>query len=119
LAHNDRRRWHVHFTPTSSSWFNLIERWFKELTDKDCTAGHSRVWSNTGTVAPNRSSESTAEDIIAKVVRGRATLNHIKSQTEHQAVEDARKPRYAAAQRPGYLNSNATDWSHSEVLSSG
>src|SRR3954464_10678266 len=34
LAHRDRRRWHLHFTPTSSSWLNLIERWFKELTDK-------------------------------------------------------------------------------------
>jgi hypothetical protein len=27
--------------------------------------------------------KATAEDIIAKVVRGRATLNHIKSQTDH------------------------------------
>jgi DDE superfamily endonuclease/Homeodomain-like domain len=24
LAHRDRRRWHLHFTPTSSSWTNLI-----------------------------------------------------------------------------------------------
>ena len=34
LAHKDRRRWYLHFTPTSSSWTNLIERWFKELTDR-------------------------------------------------------------------------------------
>ena len=33
------RRWllthprlHLHFTPTSSSWLNLVERWFAELT---------------------------------------------------------------------------------------
>src|SRR5271168_2603822 len=26
LAHKDRRRWHLHYTPTSSSWVNLIER---------------------------------------------------------------------------------------------
>lgn len=26
LAHKDRRRWNLHFTPTSSSWLNLIER---------------------------------------------------------------------------------------------
>src|SRR5450756_1610910 len=25
---------HLHFTPTSSSWLNLVERWFRELTDK-------------------------------------------------------------------------------------
>lgn len=24
----------VHFTPTSSSWLNLVERWFAELTTK-------------------------------------------------------------------------------------
>ena len=38
LAHKDRRRWHLHFTPTSSSWTNLIERWFEELTDRPATA---------------------------------------------------------------------------------
>ena len=25
LAHKDRRRWHLHYTPTSSSWLNLVE----------------------------------------------------------------------------------------------
>jgi transposase len=27
-------RFHVHFTPTSSSWLNLVERWFAELTNR-------------------------------------------------------------------------------------
>jgi transposase len=27
--------WEFHFTPTSSSWLNLIERWFSELTTKN------------------------------------------------------------------------------------
>ena len=27
-------RFHLHFIPTSSSWLNLAERWFRELTDK-------------------------------------------------------------------------------------
>ena len=39
LAHCDRRRWHLHFTPTSSSWLNLIEHWFKELTDRRLRRG--------------------------------------------------------------------------------
>ncbi len=30
----DRPRYHVHFTPTSSSWLNQIERWFAEITRK-------------------------------------------------------------------------------------
>ena len=27
-------RFHLHFTPTSASWLNLVERWFRDLTDK-------------------------------------------------------------------------------------
>jgi transposase len=27
-------RFHMHFIPTSSSWLNMIERWFREITDK-------------------------------------------------------------------------------------
>jgi len=32
-------RFHFHFTPTSSSWLNLVERWFRELTDKAIRRG--------------------------------------------------------------------------------
>lgn len=27
-------RFHLHFTPPSSSWLNLVERWFAELTNR-------------------------------------------------------------------------------------
>ncbi len=33
------QRFHLHFTPTSSSWLNLVERWFRELTDKRIRRG--------------------------------------------------------------------------------
>jgi transposase len=29
-----RPRFHLHFTPTSASWLNLVERWFATLTEK-------------------------------------------------------------------------------------
>ena len=32
-------RFHLHFTPTSSSWLNLIERWFRELSQKRLRRG--------------------------------------------------------------------------------
>jgi len=32
-------RFHLHFIPTSSSWVNLVERWFKEITDKRIRRG--------------------------------------------------------------------------------
>jgi transposase len=94
LAHKDRRRWHLHFTPTSSSWLNLAERWFKELTDKrlrrgvftsvaDLTAAITR-WAEHWNLDPKPFIwKATAEDIIAKVQRGRETLHQIKTQTDH------------------------------------
>ena len=33
------RRLKLHFTPTSSSWLNLVERWFGKLTDKRIRSG--------------------------------------------------------------------------------
>ncbi len=32
-------RFHLHFIPTSSSWLNLVERWFRDLTDKRIRRG--------------------------------------------------------------------------------
>ena len=34
-----RPRFHVHFTPTGSSWINQVERWFGYLTDKKIRRG--------------------------------------------------------------------------------
>jgi len=34
-----RPRFHVHFTPTSASWLNLVERWFAKLTEKQLRRG--------------------------------------------------------------------------------
>ena len=37
-----RPRFHLHFTPTSSSWINLVERWFAALTEKQIRRGAHR-----------------------------------------------------------------------------
>jgi transposase len=37
-----RRRFHFHFTPTSSSWLNQVERWFGLLTDRMIRRGTFR-----------------------------------------------------------------------------
>jgi transposase/DNA-binding CsgD family transcriptional regulator len=34
LKPRKRRRFHFHFTPTSSSWLNQVERWFGLITDR-------------------------------------------------------------------------------------
>ena len=40
LTHHPR--FVLHFTPTSSSWLNLVERWFAELTNKWLRRGTHR-----------------------------------------------------------------------------
>jgi transposase len=37
-----RPHYHVHFTPTSGSWINQVERWFAELTRKKIQRGVHR-----------------------------------------------------------------------------
>lgn len=37
-----RPRYHLHFTPTSSSWLNLVERWFATLSAKQIKRGTHR-----------------------------------------------------------------------------
>ncbi len=94
LDHPRRARWHLHFTPTSSSWLNLVERWFKELTDRRLRRG---VFTSVpdlidaiGTWAAKRNEDPTpfiwhvaAADILRKVQRGRKSLSQVKSQTDH------------------------------------
>jgi transposase len=94
LAHKNRRRWHLHFTPTSSSWLNLVERWFKELTDKRLRRGRFTsvteltdaitTWAEHWNTDPKPFIwKATADKIITKVQRGRDALHQINSTTDH------------------------------------
>src|SRR4051794_42444 len=93
--HDDVRTWldkhprfHLHFTPTSSSWLNLVERWFRELTDKTLRRGvfHSvpdLVASIQDYIDAHNDDPkpyvwtATAESILAKVARGRIALEKV------------------------------------------
>ena len=79
-------RFHVHFIPTSSSWLNLVERWFREITDKQIRRGafHSvRQLIDTIMNYIERHNDdpkpfvwtAKAEDILAKVARAWDALN--------------------------------------------
>ena len=35
-------RFHLHFTPTSASWLNQVERWFAALTERQIRRGTHR-----------------------------------------------------------------------------
>ncbi len=93
LAHPKRSRWHLHFIPTSSSWLNLVERWFKELTDRRLRRGAFtsvnalveaiETWVEHWNHDPKPFMwHKSAEQIIAKVRRGRAALTQVKSATQ-------------------------------------
>jgi transposase len=81
-------RFHLHFTPTSSSWLNLVERWFRELTHKAIRRGvfasvPDLIAAIEDYLAANNENPkpfqwtATAEDILEKVRRGRVTLETI------------------------------------------
>jgi transposase len=83
-------RFHLHFTPTSSSWLNLVERWFRDLTGKAIRRGvfksvpdliaaiEAYLQANNSDPKPFTWT-ATAEQIMDKVRRGRATLQRIAS----------------------------------------
>ena len=94
LDHPNRARWHLHFTPTSSSWLNLVEGWFKQLTDKRLRRGvftnvaqlteAIELWAEHWNDDPKPFIwHKTADEIITKVRRGRAALTQAKSATHH------------------------------------
>jgi transposase len=75
-----RPRYHVHFTPTSASWINQVERWFAELTRKQIQRGvhtsvrqlradiESFIEAHNNDPKPYRWSKS-ADEILASVKR--------------------------------------------------
>lgn len=95
LADPKRERWHLHFTPTSASWLNLIEGWFSVLTRKALTNSsftstgqleeRINVWASRWNDNPQPFVwTKTVDDIITKVKRGRATLDRVtESATDH------------------------------------
>jgi transposase len=84
-------RFQLHFTPTSSSWLNLVERWFRELTGKALRRGvfHSvpDLIASIEEYMKVHNNEpkplvwtATAESILTKVRRGRVALDQAVSQ---------------------------------------
>jgi len=78
-------RFYLHFIPTSSSWLNLVERWFRELTDKALRRGVFRSVPDLidkieeYLAAHNAKGitftwTATTDQILAKVARGRVAL---------------------------------------------
>lgn len=81
-------RFHFHFTPTGASWLNMVERFFRDLSEKALKRGSFyNVADLTGAITEyiNQHNEkpapyiwtAKATDILAKVKRARRALNKL------------------------------------------
>ncbi len=84
-------RFHMHFTPTSSSWLNMVERFFRDLTQNRLRRGVFRDVEELITAIGdyidhhNQSPKpfiwtARAADILEKVKRARHTLHKRQSE---------------------------------------
>lgn len=82
------KRFHVHFTPTSASWLNMVERFFRDLTHKQLRRGcFASVAELIETIEKYIARHNTnpkpfiwtakASDILEKVKRARASSNKL------------------------------------------
>jgi transposase len=84
------KRFVVHFTPTSASWLNMVERFFRDISERGLRRGVFRsvpelVQVITDYVARHNDNPkpfiwtATASDILEKVKRGRKKLDKLQS----------------------------------------
>jgi len=84
-------RFHMHFIPTSSSWLNLVERWFRDITQQRIRRGvfHSVAQLEAAIMdyiehhnetAKSYTWTAKAEDILEKVRRARKVLDKTPSE---------------------------------------
>jgi transposase len=84
------KRFHVHFTPTSASWLNMIERFFRDLTHRRlkrgvfCSVGELTAAIEEYIAIHNANPKpliwtAKASDILEKVKRGRKKLDKLRT----------------------------------------
>ncbi len=87
---DQHRRFTMHFTPTSSSWLNLVERFFADLTADVIRAGSfasvNDLVRDINTYLAERNADpkpyrwrAQGADILAKIKRARATLENLSA----------------------------------------
>jgi transposase len=82
------KRFHIHFTPTSASWLNMVERFFRDLTQKQirrgCFANVAELIETIETYIAQHNTDpkpfvwtAKASDILEKVKRARGASNKL------------------------------------------
>lgn len=81
-------RFHIHFTPTSASWLNMVERFFRDITHnqlrRGCFASVPELIATIKKYSTHHNQNpkpfvwtAKASDILEKVKRARATMNKL------------------------------------------
>ena len=87
-------RFHMHFTPTSASWMNMVERFFRDITENRLRRG---VFTSVGEltraieeyIAKHNAQPKpfiwtkTAQDILQKVIRANSKLSSKQNAALH------------------------------------
>lgn len=87
-------RFHMHFTPTSASWLNMVERFFRDITSKRIRRGvFTSVSELIGAIDEYIAHHNTkpkpfiwtksAKDILQKVIRANSRLSSKQNATLH------------------------------------
>ncbi len=85
------KRFHFHFTPTSASWLNMVERFFRDITENRLRRGVFKSTQDLITAINEYLTKhnenpkpfiwtASANDILEKVKRGRERLNKLQKQ---------------------------------------
>src|SRR3954469_15524333 len=87
-------RFHLHFTPTSGSWLNLVERWFGELTNRKLRRSTHRsvkeleadvtAWIEAWNADPKPFvGTKTADEILANLANYCTRINQLTNDSGH------------------------------------
>jgi len=88
------KRFTMHFTPTSASWLNMVERFFRDITDKRLRRGvftsvADLIGAIEGYIAHHNENPkpliwtASARDILQKVIRANSRLSSKQNETLH------------------------------------
>ena len=99
----ERARWHLHFTPTSSSWLNLVERWFNELTER-------RLRRGVFTASPRSSRRSNRGPSTGTTTRSLSSGTSPPRRSSRRSVEDGSPPPSQIRDGPLEASSSEVNW---------